>query len=74
MSDSGLCGRAGLARILECSEATARNVELAGGISPECVVGGRPLFSVEKALALAAKRTAERAAGRARRTSANAAA
>jgi hypothetical protein len=74
MSDPRLCGRAGLARILDVSEGTARNVELAGEIAPEMVVGGRPLFSVEKALALAAKRHAERAAGRARRAPANAAA
>jgi len=47
-----LCGRAGLARILMKSESTTRNLQAAGKIRPEMVVGGRPLFSVEKALLL----------------------
>jgi hypothetical protein len=62
MSEPTLCGRAGLARILDVSERTARNVEDAGDIEPEMVVGGRPLFSVAKAHALRERREAERLA------------
>jgi hypothetical protein len=57
-----LCSRTGLARILDCSEATTRNLEHAGEIAPEAVVGGRPLFSVQKAEALRTKRETERLA------------
>lgn len=60
MSEATLCGRAGLARILDCSERTARNLEDAGAIAPEMVVGGRPLFSIEKAHALRQRRESER--------------
>lgn len=66
MTEPTLCGRAGLARILDSSERTARNLQLAGEIAPEMVVGGRPLFSVEKARALREKREqrlANRSAG-----------
>ena len=56
MTEPTLCGRAGLARILDVSERTARNLQLAGEIEPEMVVGGRPLFLVAKARALREKR------------------
>ena len=62
MSEPTLCGRAGLARILDVSERTARNFEDAGEIAPEMVVAGRPLFAVAKAEALRAKREAQRVA------------
>lgn len=55
-----LVGRSGLARILDCSEGTTRNLEFRGAIAPECIVDGRPLYSVAKAEALRAARTAER--------------
>jgi hypothetical protein len=51
-------GRAGLARILECSESTTRNLEARKEIAPEIVVGGRPLYSAAKARALKASRDA----------------
>lgn len=60
MTEPVLCGRAGLARILDCAERTTRGLEAAGEIAPEMIVGGRPLFSVAKALALKARRDAKR--------------
>ena len=54
-------GRSGLARILRVSERTARNLQERKLIEPECIVDGRPLFSVEKAERLKAARDAERA-------------
>jgi hypothetical protein len=53
---AGIVGRTGLARILECSEATTRNLEARGEIAPEAIVDGRPVFSIEKASELRAKR------------------
>jgi hypothetical protein len=55
-----LVGRAGLAKILDSSESTTRYLQDAGKIAPEMVIGNRPLFSVEKALALRAERDAAR--------------
>ena len=51
-----LVGRTGLARILGVSENTTRNLETRGEIAPEAIVDGRPIYSVEKAKALKAKR------------------
>jgi DNA-binding transcriptional MerR regulator len=45
-------GRKGLARILDVSESTTRNLERAGLIAPEAIVDGRALFSAKKARAL----------------------
>ena len=56
-----LCGRRGLAQILEVSETQTMNIQAAGLIEPEMVVEGRPLFSVQKAQALREKREAARA-------------
>lgn len=53
-------GRVGLARLLECSEGTTRNLEQRGAIAPEMVIGGRPIYSVAKAMALKAQRDAKR--------------
>ena len=61
MSEPNLCGRIGLARILNCAEGTTRNLEAAGEIEPEMVVSGRPLYSVAKAVALKLRRDAKRA-------------
>jgi hypothetical protein len=63
MLQPALCGRAGLARILDCAERTTRGLEAAGEIAPEMIVGGRPLFSVEKAVNLKNKRDAARMHG-----------
>ncbi len=60
--DINLVGRAGLARILGVSEATARALEARGDIAPETSVGGRAVFSVQKAEALRERREAERTA------------
>jgi hypothetical protein len=62
MNEFNLCGRTGLARILECSENTARSLEKAGLITPIAVVDGRPLFRIDDAMALRAKREAKAAA------------
>ena len=51
-------GRKGLARILDVSEGTTRNLERRGEIVAEAVVDGRPLFSAEKARQLRASRDA----------------
>jgi hypothetical protein len=61
MSNLELCGRTGLSHILGESESTTRNLQKAGLIAPELVIGGRPLFSVAKAQALRALREAARA-------------
>jgi hypothetical protein len=53
-------GRAGLARALGCSEATARNLQLSGAIAPAMHVEGRPLFRAAEAQALRERRDAER--------------
>ena len=53
-----LVGRVGLARILEVSENTTRNLEARGEITPEQMVDGRPVYSVLKARALKEKRAA----------------
>jgi DNA-binding transcriptional MerR regulator len=55
-----LVGRTGLARILEVSEATTRNWEARGLITPECTVDGRDLFSAQKAKQLKAARDSRR--------------
>jgi hypothetical protein len=55
-----LCGRTGLAQILDASEATTRNLERRGKITPVMVVGGRPLYLVETAKKLRAERDAAR--------------
>ena len=47
-----LCGRAGLARILEVSESTARHLERRGLIRPVMRVGKRALFAVQDAQTL----------------------
>jgi DNA-binding transcriptional MerR regulator len=60
--DINLVGRAGLARVLGVSEATARALEARGEIAPETTVGRRALFSVQQAEALKAKRDAEQEA------------
>ncbi len=60
MTNLGICGRAELARILRNSESTTRNLEKAGLITPVAVIGGRPLFRIEEAEALRAKRDAEK--------------
>jgi hypothetical protein len=57
---SQLVGRKGLARILDCAEATARNLEAAGEIAPAMIVDGRALFSVADAQALRERRDARR--------------
>jgi DNA-binding transcriptional MerR regulator len=57
-----VCGRSGLARILEVSENTTRNWEARGLIAPECFADGRPLFSEEKAKKLKQTRDSEKAA------------
>jgi hypothetical protein len=51
-------GRKGLARILDVSEGTTRNLERKGEIAPEAIVDGRALFSAEKARKLRALRDA----------------
>ena len=56
-----LVGRTGLARLLEVSENTTRSIEAQKLIEPECVVDGRPLFSVAKARKLKSARDARRA-------------
>jgi DNA-binding transcriptional MerR regulator len=53
-------GRKGLARILDVSESTTRNLERRGEIQPEAIVDGRALFSAEKARKLRATRDARR--------------
>lgn len=53
-----IVGRKGLARILDVSESTTRNLEARGEISPEQIVDGRPIYSVVKAQALKQKREA----------------
>jgi hypothetical protein len=57
---SQLVGRKGLAQILDCAEATTRNLQRSGAISPEMSVDGRELFSAEKARQLKARRDAHR--------------
>jgi DNA-binding transcriptional MerR regulator len=57
-----VCGRSGLARILEVSENTTRNWEIKGLISPECFVDGRPLFSEDKARQLKQAKDSEKVA------------
>ena len=52
--------RSGLAKLLDVSEATTRNLEARGEIVREGVVGNRGVYSVAKALALRARRDAER--------------
>jgi hypothetical protein len=46
-----IVGRTDLARLLEVSESTTRNLEARGEIAPEQIVDGRPIYSVAKALA-----------------------
>jgi len=53
-------GRKGLARILDVSEGTTRNLERRGEIHPEAIVDGRALFSADKARKLRAVRDARR--------------
>jgi hypothetical protein len=55
-----LVGRKGLARILDVSENTTRNLEARKEINREAIVDGRPLFSAEKARHLKAARDARR--------------
>lgn len=62
-----LVARAGLASLLGVSEATTRNLEATGEISPAMIVGNRPLFSTAAAVALRARRDADRAAREAKR-------
>jgi hypothetical protein len=58
MSDIALCGRSGLAKILDTSESTTRNLERAGRIRPKIIIGNRPLYSIEEAEALRSARDA----------------
>jgi hypothetical protein len=60
MTNLNLCGRVGLAKILDTSESTTHNLQRAGLIAPVAVIGGRPLFRVDQAKALRARRDAER--------------
>jgi DNA-binding transcriptional MerR regulator len=58
-----IVGRKGLARILDVSESTTRNLEKRGLIAPEAIVDGRALFSAKKARALrVARENLDRAA------------
>lgn len=57
-----LVGRARLARILDCSENTTRNMEARGEIKPALIVGGRPLFLADQARALKSQRDARNGA------------
>ena len=59
--DLDVIGRTGLARILDVSESTTRNLQARKLIEPEGMVDGRPLFSVKKAQQLKSARDAERA-------------
>jgi DNA-binding transcriptional MerR regulator len=56
---SDVCGRAKLAHILDVSESQTRNFEKVGLIARVATLGGRPLFSIEQARALRAKREAK---------------
>jgi hypothetical protein len=60
MTELNVCGRAGLAKILDSSESHTRNLEKAGLIAPIAIIGGRPLFSTVQAWALKAQRDAKR--------------
>jgi hypothetical protein len=51
-----LTGRAGLARILGQSESTTRNLQRRGLVLPECVIDGRPMFSIAAAMQLKEQR------------------
>jgi hypothetical protein len=59
---SDVCGRTGLAQILGVSESQTRNFEKAGLIARVAVIGSRPLFSIEQAKELRARREAKAAA------------
>ena len=59
-NDFEFVGRSGLARLLDVSEGTTRNLEARGEIKPAAIVDGRALFSVAKADALRARRAGSR--------------
>jgi hypothetical protein len=63
-----LVGRTGLARILDVTENTTRNLQKIGKIAPEAIISGRPLFSADKARALRAERDAAHAEAQAARS------
>ena len=58
-----LCGRVGLARILNVAEGTTRAIERRGEIAPVMRIGGRPLYLVSDAEALRAAREGHRQDG-----------
>jgi len=67
--DIGYVGRTGLTRILGVCDRSTYNLEARGEIRPVAIVDGRPLYAVDDAYALKAKREAAKRRAREARAS-----